>query len=357
MAWRAHGRFPFNYFVWVELGEMLVAQHRIAAAETVLTEAIRRFPDEAPPISAYAELLLKTGQPAAAVALLRPATERFSAFGDIPRNAANLWSGLTAALLSSGDILGAKEVATQASELLVDDKWASKMPAGFEDFRRERARRDAQPADTSPPVEGATLFAGLSEARIFRQRARDTETTGPLVEAAALIENHRAQGALNPAFAAESALLLVDRGNPEQALRELADSGLVHTVDPSIAVAAARAKRAMLLRNSEETDVERRYSPSAFDELTSEIRGATLANPAMRPLGLLVCTQLAATMVDGAVLDGERQRLYGALTAWTAELSRHGVDDGKAQSDEELGFAAQWADSIRELTVDVGPSR
>jgi tetratricopeptide (TPR) repeat protein len=358
-GWRSYTRFPYDYFISVELSQALAAQHRLPAAEAVLVEAMRDFPDEAPPISAYAELLLSTGRPTAAVELLSGVVERFLEADDLPANAENLWAGLTAALIGTGDVEMAKEIATNAADLFTDGEWARKMPAGFEVFRRERVRRDAEYSKRStPPLSNdVTLFSVLGEARVLRQTAPHASEERRLAEAKALLDRHRPRWGGNSLFVAESTLLLVDSGEPERALKELRQTVFVDVVDPSVAVATARAKRAALLSQSASSATgtdPRHYRPPAFDALTSEVRAAASSNSALRPLSMLASLQAAAVMVDGPVLERERRRLLSELSTWTEQIRGFAAPNSGGAATEEFAFARPWADSVRDIWTGLG---
>ncbi|MGN6663484.1 MAG: tetratricopeptide repeat protein [Solirubrobacterales bacterium] len=353
IAWRAQARFPFKHGIWVEVALALEEQKRLETAAIVFEEAIYRFPDDAPPRSAYAELLLKTNRADEAVVLLKPMVEFYAEADEIPKNAVNLWGSLTAALISSGNVDEAREVATDASRLLPYSYWAQRMPEGFDEFCRRRRELDAAIRAQSPLQEEAswsqTLFSMHSEARLMRQSARRLSKES--AEAGHLLESNREKGRTDPLFLAELMEFLVDRGRPQEALGELQRTPFAESVDPSISLAATRAKRAQLTDAG--SGSERRYSPKALASLTSHIQAATATIPALRPVALVSSLQGTAAMFDGAVLDGERTSLYGQLQAWLQRVTTRSAQRTDKPA-EELDFEEHWAAALESLLGELG---
>jgi len=354
-AWKAQARFPFNHHTWVEVGLALEEQGRIKMAAATFKEAIFRFPEEAPPISAYAEMLLEAGQPEEAVDLLRPAVELFGGFDETPENAANLWGGLTAALISVGKDEEARQAAIDGLGLFPDNAWAQRRVKNFEKFRQRRHQRDAEirkrlPLEEEDPQD-PTLFSVLSEARLLRQSARRRSRGS--AEAGRLLESRRREGEHDPLFLAELIALEVDHGEPQKALEELDRTPLAEGVDPNVAYAATRAKRVKMAAAGDGSSAERRYTPAALASLTSRIRTAADATPVLRPVALVSALQGTAAMFDGEVLDGERTRLYGELRSRLRRMTEPGErkDGGTA---EEASFEDEWASAVKSLWSDVG---
>jgi tetratricopeptide (TPR) repeat protein len=350
-AWRAHARFPFNPYVWTELGEVLAADHRTAAAEAVLTEAMSRFPDDEAAISSYCELLIATGRAAEAVPILEEATDRFE---DTAEHAPRLWAGLVAALISIGHIDAAKDAARRGYELLPNNAVARQFATRFDRFKRERLRRDAAYAAAGPqtPAEDGPVFSVISEARVLRQRARSGGAGTELDEAWKLLERTRARGGEDPQFVAEVALVQNDRGQPEQALKDVESTPFRDTTHLSVALAVTRAKRVALLSSG--TPGERRYSEVRMAQLTAELRSAALSNAALQPLEILARLQSSAALTDGAAVASERERAHADLMGWMRRIANPVDDQPLRPEDEELVFTDEWAGSLSRVWSRLG---
>jgi hypothetical protein len=344
-AWRAHARFPFEPYVWTEVGTGLVDAGRHGAAEVLLLHGMERFPDDPSLISAFGELLIDTGRPAEAVDILRQATERFEA---VAETAPNLWAGLTAALISTGAVDDARMVRERARALLPTDRWASQ--TNFERFRRERERRDARfkQAVPEPPSPDGALFSVISEARILRQGARSLSQPARLEEARAILERNAHRGANVPSFIAEWTLVRADAGESAAALEAIDRSPFGQSVDTGVALAVTKARRVLL---STSVDDGRRFSEKKLAELVSEIQVAAESNPALLPLGLVSRLQTASVLLDGQVLAQERTGTFAQIKQWIRDAARLEVEDAH---DDEPTFARQWSLSVDAVLGELG---
>lgn len=342
-AWRAHAQFPYNPYVWAELGQLLAEDNRIGAAEAVLTEAIKHFPDNAISVSAYGEMLIATGRAAEAVPLLEEAVTRFeSVAATVPM----LWSGLVSALIGSGRVPEAKQIAIKGYRLMPDDPLAEKLATRFERFQAERMRRDAAYVDAGPhaPADDGTLFSVTSEARVLRQRARSIGTRAPLDEAWAILERNSERGSEHPQFVAEAALVRAERGEAEQALDIAGTTGFRDSADVSVAVALTRVKRLALLASS--APEARSYTVTRMAELTAEMRAVAHSNSAVRPLNLLTRLQFSAALTDGAAVTTEREHAYRDMIGWIGRAGAWTNGDRIGRDDEELIFTRQWSNAL-----------
>lgn len=356
-AWRAQGRFSYNPYVWTELGKALAARNHVVSAEAVLEEAMRVFPEDPYLVSVYGEVLVDTGRAAAAVELLREATDRFRG---VAATAPHLWNVLTAALVGAGRTGDALRTAEEAALLLPDNPTAQRTATHFDAFRKERERRDkayqTEP-EAAPEEADATLFAIVSEARILRQWARAKSDAGALLQADSLLRGSNSRGRTDPKFVAERALVAVDQGEADQALNELKASSFTDGTDPSIALAITRAKRVALRERASQygRDAMSLYEPGLLRTLSLEMREAAQSNPALQPLSWVVNLHAAAGLTDGAALNVEREELYAKVMGWVTRIRESAIEASEeSATHEEVQFLRSWSAALGGVWNDLG---
>lgn len=302
---------------WVELGKVLGALGEGEAAREALSEAVERFPREAPLSGALGELLLRLGEPAQAV-------EAFDAgLRYEPRNEYLLPGQIRALAL-----VGRKQ---EAIELLAQAE--SDLPGHPVVQRRRRELTSGKHSVRRMPVWSPEwrdelsldALAGLS--MLLRRAAARRAECG-------------LEARPEPETKSLAHALLAHKGSSLRAASELAFSGI--KLDGRLLSGSVR--ELLRVREVRQQAVDAPFSREQFDVLTIDDARAGVSDQRLAPLTEVSRLRAAAMMVDGDVLA---QRGIEAIRTLRALHTRSASPDaGTDRWDRPLSVGerrAEWA--------------